>query len=205
MDLHAFVTIGLAFFAVAVSPGPANIANALVAMSHGKRASFVFSLGMTVGIVAWGIVAATGLGALMQTSVLLFSALKIVGGLYLLWLAWRSGRSALSPGAAPQVEIAEGRWFVRGLILNISNPKTVVAWMAALAVGLDPAATASELAVGVAVCTGVAFTVFMGHMLVFSLGGMRTAYQRIRRWTEGVVAGLFALAGFGLIRSALVR
>ena len=205
MDLQSYLAIGVAFFAVAVSPGPANIANAVIAMSRGRQASFVFSLGLTAGIAAWGVVAATGLGAVMQASVVLFTVLKIAGGLYLLWLAWKSGRNALNPAADPMVDTGEGRWFQRGLMLNVSNPKTVVAWMAALAVGLDQGASVAALGTGVLICTFVAFGVFMGYMAVFSTGGMRAVYARVRRWIDGAVACLFAAAGVGLIRSALTR
>ena len=95
MDTGAFLAIGLAFFLVAASPGPANIANAVLAMDRGRGASFRFSLGLTAGIAVWGVVAATGLGAVLQTSAMLLSALKILGGAYLLYLAWQSGRAAL--------------------------------------------------------------------------------------------------------------
>lgn len=49
MDLQSYLAIALSFFAVALSPGPANIANAVIGMSLGRRASFVFSLGLTAG------------------------------------------------------------------------------------------------------------------------------------------------------------
>ena len=205
MDTASFIAIGLAFFAVAVSPGPANITNAVVAMSHGRRASFVYSVGLTVGIALWGIVAATGLGAVMQTSVVLFSALKVLGGLYLLWLAWQSGRGAMAPAPDAGVKIATGRWFWRGLILNVSNPKTVVAWMAALAVGLDANATAGALAAGVILCTLVAFGVFLGYMLVFSHARMRAGYRRVSRAVGFAIAGLYTVAGLSLLRSAFAR
>ncbi|MEO1491166.1 MAG: LysE family translocator [Pseudomonadota bacterium] len=204
-DLAAYATIAAAFFVIAVSPGPANIANAVVAMNHGRVASLRFSLGLTAGIGVWGLVAATGLGAVLQGSVYVLSALKVLGGLYLLWLAWQSGRRAAMPGAVPDIQISTGRWFWRGVILNLSNPKTVIAWMAALAVGLDAGATFASVFLGFAVCLAVALAVNIGYMLVFSRSAMMQAYARVRRWVDGVVAGLFAIAGLGLIRSALAK
>ena len=189
MDLTSYLAIGLAFFAVAVAPGPANIANAVLAMSRGRGPSFQFSLGLTAGIAVWGAVAATGLGAVLQGSLYLLSALKVLGGLYLLYLAWQSARSATRPASEVALQTAGGnRWFLRGLMLNLSNPKTVIAWMAALAVGLDAGATPGALAWGVGVCLAVALSVNLGYMLVFSLGGMMTVYRRIRRWIDAVVA-----------------
>ncbi len=205
IELQTFIGIGLAFFVIAVSPGPANIANAMVAMEFGKAASFRFSIGLTAGIALWGLVAVTGLGAVLQGSVYVLSVLKVIGGMYLLWLAWNSARSALAPEPAT-LPLEGRRSYVRnGFLLNVSNPKTVVAWMAALTVGLDADASIVSLAMGYAVCVFVAFCVNIGYMSVFSIDGVMAIYRRIRRTVGMCVAGLFAIAGVGLVRSAFVR
>ncbi|MEM7058026.1 MAG: LysE family translocator [Pseudomonadota bacterium] len=205
MDIAAYLAIALAFFAVAVSPGPANIANAVIAMDRGRAASFRFSLGLTTGIAVWGIVAATGLGAILQTSVYLLSVLKVLGGIYLLYLAWQSARAARDPAETRPASVDRDRLFVQGIALNLSNPKTVIAWMAALSVGLSETASPAALAIGVAICTSVALLVNMLYMLLFSLSGVMAGYRRIRRWINYFVAGLFSIAGLGLIRSAFAK
>ena len=65
----------------------------------------------------------------------------MAGSIYLLWLAYGSARSAMRAdieklGSGFQAQSRESRLFVRGVVLNLSNPKAVVAWMAALSVGL---------------------------------------------------------------------
>ncbi len=127
MNFEVLIPIILAFFIVTVSPGPANIAVATVAMSSGRRNGLLFGLGLSIGLAFWGVIAATGLGVVLQASELVLLALKVLGGGYLLWLAYQSAKSAAKPiekNAKPQ---SEGRWFLRGLILNLSNPKAVVA------------------------------------------------------------------------------
>ena len=89
--------------------------------------------------------------------------------------------------------------------LGVHAIHVVAQLRAALAVGLDPGATPAALALGVAVCVAVTLVVFLGYMLVFSQSGMMRAYQRVRRWIDAAVAGLFALAGLALIRSAFSR
>ena len=205
MDLHAALAIALAFFVVAASPGPANIANAVLAMDRGRSASFRFSLGLTSGIAVWGLVAATGLGAVLQGSVYLLSGLKLLGGLYLLWLAFGSAKAAMQAQPEPVAGTAQRNYFRAGLILNISNPKTVLAWMAALAVGLDPEASLGALATGYAICIAVTLGVNLGYMALFSMPGMMAGYRRARRWIGLAAAGLFAFAGLGLLRSAFSR
>lgn len=205
IDLGTLIAVGLAFWVVAASPGPANISNATIAMKYGRKPSLIYGAGLSVALAFWGVLAATGLGAVLQASVGLLVALKVLGAAYLLWLAWQSARSAFNPRPAKLARVPAGNWFLRGLILNLSNPKSVVAWMAALSVGLDPNATAASVAITTLLCVGVAFANNLMYSLVFSTNGMMAAYDRSRRWVDGVVAGLFALAGFGLLKSALSK
>jgi threonine efflux protein len=67
-NLDSYLAIAVAFFIVAVSPGPANIAVATVAMHSGRRPGLLFGLGLSVGLAFWGVVAATGLGVMLQST-----------------------------------------------------------------------------------------------------------------------------------------
>jgi threonine efflux protein len=205
MDPISLISTGFAFFVVAASPGPATISTATVALRQGRRTGLLYGLGLSFGLMFWGLVAASGVGAVLQSSLLVLTLLKVLGGLYLLWLAFQSGRSALRPETGTQV-ISEGRnWFLRGLLLNLSNPKAVVAWMAALSVGLDTTSDGGSLLVATAACAAIGFATYALYAVVFSIRGMMIGYMRFRRATEGTVAALFAVAGFGLIRSAFAR
>ncbi|MEM8664792.1 MAG: LysE family translocator [Pseudomonadota bacterium] len=195
----------LAFFVVAVSPGPANIAVATVAMSSGRRRGLTFGLGLGLGLAFWGVVAATGMGAVLQGSATLLTGLKILGGLYLIWLAIQSARSAARPVKTTAQQPREGRWLLRGVLLNLSNPKAVVAWMATLSMGLEAGESGNGLLIATALCMALGFLNYAGYALTFSLPGFMAAYDRLRRWVDGVVAALFATAGLGLIKSAFSR
>ncbi|MEM8750823.1 MAG: LysE family translocator [Pseudomonadota bacterium] len=205
IDMESLVAVALAFLVVTVSPGPANIAVATVSMSSGRRNGLLFGLGLSFGLAFWGLVAATGMGAVMQSSANALFALKIAGGLYLLWLAWQSARSAMAPGEGEVALRRTEKWFLRGLFLNLSNPKAVVAWMAALSMGLGAGDGSGQLMVATALCMAIGFANYASHALAFSLPGFMAAYKRARRWVDGVVAGLFAIAGLGILRSAFSR
>ncbi|WP_298355554.1 LysE family translocator [uncultured Litoreibacter sp.] len=205
MQLENILPVALAFLVVTASPGPATIATSLVSMQQGRKGGFLFGIGLSVGLGFWGIVAATGLGVLLQGSVQLLIALKLFGGLYLLWLALQSFRSSIKPDRA-QVRFATGeRWFWKGLLLNLSNPKAVFAWMAALSMGLGDGSDSALIALSTAVCIVIGVAIYMIYALAFSLLRIMAGYQRMRRWIDAVMASLFAIAGFGLIRSALTR
>ncbi|MEM8825291.1 MAG: LysE family transporter, partial [Pseudomonadota bacterium] len=124
--------------------------------------------------------------------------LKLIGGAYLLWLAWASGRAAMAPGATKP---AAASGFKAGLFLNLSNPKAVFAWTATIAVG-TPADAPGLAWLLVPLATLLAVAINGGYALVFSRPPMRRAYDRARAWIEGTAASLFALAGLALIRDA---
>jgi threonine efflux protein len=205
LGMENLMSVALAFFVVTVSPGPANIAVATVAMSSGRRRGLVFGAGLSFGLALWGIVAATGMGAVLQGSTTVLTILKVLGGLYLLWLAFQSGRSALTRKNVAHNVPSEGRWFTRGLVLNLSNPKAVVAWMAALSMGLGADDNSWDVIAATLVCVALGFVNYAGYAIAFSLPGFMAGYRRLRRWIDGVVAGLFAIAGMGLIRSVFSR
>lgn len=206
MDSFSLLWIAATFFVVAVTPGPANISNAIVAMSKGRKTSLIYGLGLSSGLVFWGLVAASGLGVALQSSLYLLFLLKILGGLYLLWLAYSSAKSAMeNPRTLAQTssaDISYKGWFIRGFILNISNPKTVIAWMAALSMGISSDDGVRSIFMGVLACVLVGFLTNAMYSLAFSSGNFMNMYQRASRSINIAVSALFAIAGLGLIRSA---
>ena len=195
----------LAFFVVTVSPGPANIAVAAVSAGQGRRKGLLFAFGLTVGLAFWGVIAATGVGAVLHTASHALVVLKVIGGVYLLWLAVQSARSVTAPKGEGDLDTGRGLWFWRGLMLNLSNPKAVIAWMAALSMGLGVDAGPTMLVFTTGACMALGAVNYGGYALVFSAPGAMKAYRRTRRWIDGTVAFLFAGAGLGLLRSALAR
>lgn len=205
MGLVSLLSIGLAFFVIAVSPGPANISNATIAMTYGRKASVTYGLGLSSGLVFWGLVAASGMGAILQSSLYVLMVLKVLGGVYLLWLAFLSGKSAWQKTSSDMQLNAKRNWFLRGLLLNLSNPKSVLAWMAALAVGLNDNDGLYAIIVATFICMLLGFAINFAYSLLFSMSGVMKTYQKVKHWVSGVVAGVFAFAGFGLIKSAFNR
>jgi len=209
IDLFSLLSIGIAFFVIAVSPGPANISNATIAMSKGRRTSLIYGAGLSTGLVFWGGVAASGMGAILQSSIYVLMALKVFGGLYLLRLAYLSAKESIKPNSANFERIDEAssgkKWFLRGVIMNISNPKTVIAWMAALSVGLSPNDGIFPLISGLVVCIIVGFATNAMYSICVSYRVVIDWYQHASRWINSVTSFFFAVAGIGLLRSAFER
>ena len=111
---------------------------AVLSASIGRRAGFEATLGVALGLMIVGLAAALGLTALIASSRLLYEALRWGGVVYLLWLAWEGwqGEKETSPGKA-NVEGVGSRYFRRGLVTNLLNPKAAVFYVAVLPTFVD--------------------------------------------------------------------
>jgi threonine/homoserine/homoserine lactone efflux protein len=119
---------------ITLSPGPDNLMVLGVGMSRGRRQGMVFGLGCALGCLSHTVLAAVGISALIAASPLAFGALKIGGGLYLVWLgvhALRSRGGAQAGNGATQQESLR-RLFCKGLFANAINPKVVLFFLAFL-------------------------------------------------------------------------
>src|SRR5262245_29080627 len=96
--LHLPVILAAAFVATA-SPGPATTTIAGTSMVSGRRLGLAVASGITAGSWAWSISAALGLGAIMLANAWMFEVIRYFGAGYLMYLAFKSARSALTPGA----------------------------------------------------------------------------------------------------------
>lgn len=210
VDWSGLISIFAAFFIVAASPGPATLAVSTLSAASGRKNGLIFGAGLAVGLAFWGLVAATGLGAVLQTSARLLITLKIAGGIYLIWLAYGSAHSAIrviseERDVVGHVRFQESRLFAKGLTLNLSNPKAVVAWMATLSVGLGTDDGLSGVVLATFGCALLGALIYAAYATAFSLPSIMNGYEKFRRWIDGVVSALFAIAGIALIRSAVSR
>lgn len=206
-SLHQLLLVFAAYVIGAGSPGPSNMRIMGVAMHQGRQAGLAIAAGVVTGSIFWGAMAATGVSALLTRYAHALVVLKIVGGLYLLYLAFKAGRSALTSNEAAAHSVAaeastsRGALYRRGLLMHLSNPKATLAWVALLTLGLGPGASGQSVAVVLFGCAVLSVTIFFGYALVFSTAPMVHLYRRARRRIEGVLAAVFAFAGLRLLLS----
>ncbi|MEM7193608.1 MAG: LysE family translocator [Pseudomonadota bacterium] len=205
LDVVSLLSTGLAFFVVAAAPGPATLSTAVTAMHHGRKSGLVYGAGLTCGLAVWGVLAVSGMGAVLQSSVYVLGLLKIAGGLYLLWLAISSFRDGRRGSIETRNIAADRRLFSRGFLLNLSNPKALVAWMTALSIGLDADDNLTAVSIAATLCIVIGYFVYVLYLMLFSLHGVMKAYRRFHRHIHNTMAVVFSAAAFGLIRSAFTR
>lgn len=187
------------------SPGPSNMAIMRTAMRDGRLPALVLAAGVITGSLFWAILAATGISAVLAAYAEALFVIKMIGGVYLLYLAFRTGRSALKP-SADFARMDSGRstprygWLYRqGILIHIGNPKAVLAWIAIMSLGLPENAHGCTLPAIIGGCACLGVIVFGGYAVLFSTAPMIALYARLRRWIEGALSAVFAVAGFRLL------
>ncbi len=172
-------------------------------LTHGRRAGYLMSLGISAGLIVHAVASALGLSAILMTSATLFSAVKLMGAAYLVALGVLSLRRAFLPMDAGSLATAVegGRSSVaqalgQGLLSNLLNPKVALFYLTLLPQFVrpgDPVLARSLLLAGIHVVVGLAwlflYTYFLGRL------GAMLRRPRVRRALEGVTGLL--LIGFG--------
>ena len=125
LNITLILTAG---FVVMASPGPATLAIAGTSMSSGRLYGLATAFGIITGSIIWSIIAALGLGAVMMSNVWMFDVLRYFGAGYLLFLALKSARSALTASkshahALAQPETSFIKAYSKGLLLHLTNQK----------------------------------------------------------------------------------
>ncbi len=125
---------------LALSPGPDNLFVMTQAAQQGYKAGLLVTLGLCTGLLVHTAAVTFGLAALFKTSAAAFSALKFVGAGYLLYLAWQAFRAGAETGPLSAADrITPAALYRRGIIMNITNPKVSIFFLAFLPQFADPA------------------------------------------------------------------
>ncbi|RVT85775.1 LysE family translocator [Rhodobacteraceae bacterium CCMM004] len=195
-----------AFLLAIASPGPNILAVIGTSMSVNRVSGMSLAMGVATGSFTWALLTVFGLSAILATyaSALLF--IKVFGGLYLLWLAYKSFKSAALSHDIEAKELAGGRrtpigYFQRGYIIQMTNPKAALAWIAIISLGLQEGA---PLWVGAVIVLGTFALSIIIHLLyavAFSTHVMVRIYGKARRVIQGVLGAFFAVAGLRLLTS----
>jgi threonine/homoserine/homoserine lactone efflux protein len=204
----AVALLGLAvvhLLAVA-SPGPSTVLVIQTAAVAGRRGGILAAFAMMVGALLWATAALFGLQALFAKFEWLYLAFRILGAVYLIYLAiilWRHARDPL-----PEVELgstahlAGWQGFLRALLLQLSNPKIMVffgsIFLSVLPQHLPGWMTGAVLGI----VAFNEFTWFALLALLFSGGPARAFYRRAKFWLDRFMCGALALLGLRLAMSA---
>jgi threonine/homoserine/homoserine lactone efflux protein len=202
--LLAFV---LTAFVVIVIPGPSVLFVVARALAGGPRVAVLTVVGNALGEYGQVIAVAFGVGALAEQSVAAFTALKLAGGAYLIYLGVRTFRERKSLAAAisaPAAPRSDRRAFLEGATVGVTNPKTVVFLAAILPQFVSRSAGGVPGQILVLGAVFAAIALVSDTIWALAAGGVRTWFSRSPRRLEliGGAGGLaIAAVGAGLLVS----
>ncbi|MFD2205714.1 LysE family translocator [Kiloniella antarctica] len=188
-----------------LSPGP-NIMSVIgTSMSVGRKSGKALALGVATGTFFWGLLAFWGFTTVLSLYASVMFAIKIFGATYLLWLAFKSFRSATTTKKIVATDLGiTGRpaaYYRRGLLIQMTNPKAALTWVAVMSLAVDASA---PLWVGCSIVFGTTLISIFGHMtyaIAFSTAPMVGAYQKARRWIEAGLGAFFCFASYKILTS----
>jgi len=197
-ELAWFALVALA---LVLTPGPNMIYCISRTLCQGRAAGMVSLGGVALGFVVHLLGASFGLSALLLAAPLAFTAIKVAGALYLLWLAWQ----AVKPGGLSPFETRAlphdppRKLFLMGFMTNLLNPKVAMFYLSFFPQFLHPergqvllqslSLGAVQIAVSLAINTVIIF--FAAGLAVFL--NRNIAWMRVQRYVMGSVLGLLAL------------
>lgn len=208
IDLQQFALFFAAALLLAATPGPGIFYVAARTLSGGRREGVASSFGNGLGGLVHVAAGALGVSALVLASAELFTALKLVGATYLVWIGFRTilvarrDALAIAAGLEPAPPIGPRRAFREGIVVEALNPKTAAFFLAFLPQFVD--LSAGHVALQFAVLGIVSVTLNTLADLVVAvvagrahagLGGRPGLVRRLRE----VSGGAMVLLGLGLL------
>lgn len=197
----AVLGVAVAALGMVLTPGPNMMYLVSRTVSQGRRAGLVSLSGVAAGFGVYLAAATAGITAVFAVVPGLYTAIKLAGAAYLLWLAWQAVRPGGVPVFAPSALPADParRLFAMGLLTNLLNPKIAIMYMALIPQFVAPEqglVWAQSLTLG-AVQIAVALTV--NGLIVLGAGGIagflagRPLWLRAQRYVMGTMLGGIAV------------
>lgn len=173
----------LSFFTVAlllgVAPGPDNIFVLTQSALRGRRAGLIVTLGLCSGLLVHTTAVALGVAAIFQASSTAFTLLKLSGAAYLIYLAWQAFRAQTSQIALGKASKLDGwQCYRRGIVMNVTNPKVSIFFLAFLPQFADPRLGSLPLQISM-----LGATFMLATLLVF--GSVALLAGSLGKWLEG--------------------
>ncbi|MBY7838739.1 homoserine/homoserine lactone efflux protein [Vibrio fluvialis] len=197
MDTHVWLAYVATAIVFSLAPGSGTVNSISNGLSYGTRKSLASIAGLQIGLAIHIMLVGAGIGALVAQSALAFAIIKWVGAVYLVWLGiqkWRD-RSSLVADAATQT-LSAGTLLRKAVLINLTNPKSIVFLVALFPQFLEPARDQMTqlLVLGITTVTIDSF-VMLGYTSLASQMGRFIRSDRIMRKINRVFGSMFMGCG----------
>lgn len=204
MTLDTWLAFFVAAWLICLSPGPGVLSCVTTGLRHGFGRALWNIAGLQAGALTVLAIVGVGLGAVLAASPIAFSLIKWFGALYLIYLGVQQWRSAVAPITAPDgtangVAVPPRALFLRGWLVNVSNPKGILFTLAVLPQFINP--NTAQLPQYLIVAVTMLFTDVCSMSGYTALGVQALRVLRnpeTIRWTNRGFGTLFIVAGVAL-------
>lgn len=202
MDLSVWITYFVATIVLSVSPGPGVFSSLAAGLNHGFRRGMWNAVGMQVANFALMGVVSVGLGAILLASETLFNMVKWGGVAYLVWLGFATWRAEPHHFDA-RADAPQGRdsreVFLKGFLVNLTNPKGIIFYAAVLPQFIDVARPQLVQYAILGLTTLVVDLVVMAGYIGLASRVLSVMRDPSRlRWVNRILGGAFVAAGMAL-------
>lgn len=198
MELSHLIAFNVTLAAAILSPGPAMLVALRATLSQGRRAGFMTGVGLGVMAAIWTLFALLGLESIFRLFPWAYVTLKTLGALYLIWLAYKTWRSAKTPITTDSA-LPDRRAFLTGLSINLANPKSVLFASAVLLVIFPQNMSVAEKAFVVLNHLCIELIFYTGFALLLSTNRSKNGYLRLKPHFDRVAALVLGALGIRLL------
>ena len=200
--LPLFLSLFVVDTLAAISPGPNFVLVTQTAVQRTTRHALAVVAGFVTTNFIWCAAVALGLTALFDVAPWLYVAVKIGGGAYLIYLGIAMWRGADAMTIESPVRISAGGSYVRGLLTNLTNPKTIVYFGSIFALFMKPGTPTWVQAVAIAIVLADTIAWYGIVAVLFSRHLVQRAYANAQRAINRVSGTVMIAFGAGLIATA---
>ena len=168
MEINIFLVLGFTLFIFAVTPGPGTLALLSISTSRGFASAIFFSVGMTMGDLAYLTIVIFSLNALAELIKPITNAVQYFGACYLFYLGysqWRAGKFSMENKVSAQSHLRE---LLSGFLLAGTNPKVMIFYLSVLPSLID--LNQVSLSYGLKIVATVAISLLIGLFFIGILG-----------------------------------
>ncbi len=206
LGIHSYPLFLATCILINLAPGQDTMFIIGRSLTGGRRAGITAALGIATGCVFHTLAAALGLSAILAASAAAFTAVKLIGAVYLVYLGVQLLRSRPPQDLAEAAQAGSPRSaFAQGVLTNVLNPKVALFFLALLPQFIDPSSEAKTLAFlalgGTFIATGTLWCLALA-MGAARLRGFFLRKPRFRMWIDRVTGAVFVALG---LRLALIR
>ena len=205
MSFETWIAFVIASMALLLIPGPTVVLTVSYALSQGRRAALAVALGVGLGDFIAMTASLIGLGALVLASATLFTVLKWIGAVYLIWLGvslWRSPPTLKNTSVT--ADKPTGRVFWHAMAVTALNPKSITFFIAFVPQFLDAnAPLVPQFTLMIATFVTLAIGNALAYLLLADQARHRLLTPQFARLSGR--AGGTALIGMGVVTATLER